>query len=72
MSEKSLLVEVLAKSAWRPSELCTSDALTGGYFWQEVQFESIDRLSNVFQAQVVIHCVSQFLLASQVMLGGLN
>jgi hypothetical protein len=32
----------------------------------------MDRLSNVFQAQVVIHCVSQFLLASQVMLGGLN
>lgn len=49
-----------------------NDRQLGNYSESEVRFESIDRLSNVFQAQVVIHCVSQFLLASQVMLGGLN
>jgi hypothetical protein len=38
----------------------------------EVRFEAVSARSNIFQASVVIHCVSQFLLASQVMLGGLH
>src|SRR5260370_11081048 len=38
----------------------------------EVSFEAVNTLSNVFQTQVVIHRVAQFLFASKVMLGGLN
>ena len=39
---------------------------------RDVRFEAVNALSNVFQTEVVIHRVSQFLFASQVMLGRLN
>jgi hypothetical protein len=45
---------------------------TGRYSEPEVRFEAVHIRSNVFQAQAVIHRVSQFLFASQVMLGRLN
>ena len=38
----------------------------------EVRFEAVHTRSKVFQAQVVIHRVSQFLFASEVILGRLN
>jgi hypothetical protein len=38
----------------------------------EVRFEAVDPRSNIFQAQVVIHGVSQFLFASQIVLGRLH
>jgi hypothetical protein len=38
----------------------------------EVRFEAVNTPSDIFQSHVVIHRVSQFLFASQVMLGRLN
>jgi hypothetical protein len=38
----------------------------------EVPFEAVNTPSDIFQSHVVIHRVSQFLFASQVMLGRLN
>ena len=52
--------------------LILDHGLTGSYSGPEVRFEAVHTRSNVFQAQVVIHRVSQFLFASEVMLGRLN
>ena|SRR5882757_9100200 len=38
----------------------------------KVPFEAVNTRSNIFQAQVVIHRLSQFLFASQVVLGRLH
>jgi hypothetical protein len=50
----------------RPTLDCMSATLSRS------PLRAVHARSNVFQAQVVIYRVSQFLFASQVMLGGLN
>jgi hypothetical protein len=49
-----------------------SDGLCGNNAWPEVHFEAVNTRSNIFQPQVVIHRVSQFLFASQVVLARLH
>jgi hypothetical protein len=46
--------------------------LTGSYYGPEVRFAAVNTLLGVCQPLVVIHCVPQFLFASQVVLGRLN
>jgi hypothetical protein len=67
-----LNLDFLLESRHMGSARDSSRQDTGSYFGPEVRFEAVITQSNIFQAQVVIHCVSQFLFASKVVLSRLH